>query len=295
MLLHRIVQTFPESILGTYKGKLTETDMRWFAAAKSSTYSGRSTYVHQSPILSGSGCVVLLGIALIGRGFGRVGRANALACVVLLGIALIGSPPAFGHGGVVAEEDLCLLKMGFLQAHFTLFLPETRGAEEFCEDLPETGRALFVVEYLHEMMKETPVDFRIITDSRGFGIFANWEDVSSIADIEAQTVFHRPLAVEPTGLVTVSHTFDEPGGYIGIIVAENPINGNIYNAVFYFEVGNAGYGYIPLFVGLIVAAQLLFFTSTGSLQRFLHHCWRRWHNRHIADKQPLPPSKRNLP
>ncbi len=206
----------------------------------------------------------------IGRTLGAVcglqqaGRAGALA------LALTWSQCALGHGGVVAEEDVCLLKMGFLQAHFTLFLPETRGSEEFCEDLPEAGRALFVVEYLHETMKEMPIDFRIITDDQGFGIFANWDDVRSIADLDAQTVYYRPLANEPTGLVTASHTFDEPGGYIGVVVAENPANGKAYNAVFYFEVGNAGYGYIPLFIGLIGAAQLLFFASTGSLQRFLH-------------------------
>ena len=169
---------------------------------------------------------------------------------------------------MVAEEDVCLLKMGFLQAHFTLYQPDTRGAEEFCEDVPDTGRALFVVEYLHEAMKEMPIDFRIITDDQGFGIFANWDDVSSIADLDAQTVFYRPLAAEPTGLVTASHSFAESGGYIGVVVVDNPATGKIYNSVFYFEVGNAGYGYIPLFLGLIVGAQLLFFASTGSLQRF---------------------------
>ena len=188
---------------------------------------------------------------------------------VTLALALIWSQWALGHGGVVAEEDLCLLQMGFLQAHFTLYLPDTRGSEEFCEDVPDTGRALFVVEYLHEMMKEMPIDFRIVKDDQGFGIFANWDDVKSIPDLEAQTVFYRPLAAEPSGWVTVSHTFDEPGGYIGVAVAENPANGKVYNAVFYFEVGNTGYGYIPLFVALIVAAQLLFSASTGSLQRFL--------------------------
>ena len=199
--------------------------------------------------------------------FYQMNRRLGAICGVV--IALAWSQWAFGHGGVVAEEDVCLLKMGFLRAHFTLYLPETRGPEEFCEDLPDTGRALFVVEYLHETMKEMPIDFRIISDDQGFGIFANWDDVSSIADLNAQTVFYRPLAAEPTGLVTTTHTFDEPGGYIGVVVAENPANGKVYNAVFYFEVGNAGYGYIPLFVGLIVASQLLFFASTGGLRRFL--------------------------
>lgn len=186
-----------------------------------------------------------------------------------LPLALLWSQWAYGHGGVVAEEDLCLLRMGFLQAHFTLYLPDTRGSDEFCEAVPDTGRALFVVEYLHEMMKEMPIEFRIVRDDQGFGIFANRDDVDSIPDLEAQTVFHRPLAAEPTGWVTVSHTFSEPGGYIGVVTAENPANGKVYNSVFYFEVGNAGYGYIPLFVALIVAAQLLFFASTGSLQKFI--------------------------
>ncbi len=196
---------------------------------------------------------------------------------IALPLVLLWSQWAYGHGGVVAEEDLCLLKMGFLQAHFTLYLPDTRGSDEFCEAVPDTGRALFVVEYLHEMMKEMPIEFRIVRDDQGFGIFANWDDVNSIPDLDAQTIFHRPLAPEPTGWVTVSHTFEDPGGFIGVVVAENPANGKVYNSVFYFEVGSAGYGYIPLFVALIVAAQLLFFASTGSLQKFIH--WIRHRRR----------------
>ena len=184
--------------------------------------------------------------------------------------ALLAWPPlAAAHGGVVAEEDTCLLRMGFLQAHFTLHQPESRGSEEFCEDLPDVGSSLFVVEYLHDMMKEMPIDFRIIRDEQGFGIFANWEDVASIADLEAQTVLHRVLAPQPAGVLALRHTFEQPGGYIGIVVAENPDNGKAYNAVFYFAVGNAGYGWIPLFVGLVVTAQLIFWFSTGTLQRFI--------------------------
>lgn len=202
-------------------------------------------------------------------------RGTGRAALLALALTLAWSQWAHGHGGVVAEEDLCLLRMGFLQAHFTLYLPDTHGSDEYCEDLPGAGRALFVVEYLHETMKDMPVDFRVISDDQDFGIFANWDDIASIPDLEAQTVFYRPLAVEPTGLVTVGHTFEETGGYIGVVVAENPANDKTYNAVFYFEVGNAGYGYIPLFVGLIVAAQLLFFASTGTLQRFLRRTRQR--------------------
>ena len=186
-------------------------------------------------------------------------------------VAALLATPQLGqaHGGVVAEEDVCLLRMGFLQAHFTLYLPDSRGAEEFCEEVPDVGPTLFVIEYLHEMMKEMPLSFRVITDEQGFGIFANWDDVQSIGNLEAQTVLHRPLVAEPTGVVALRHEFAEAGGYIGIVEAENLANGKTYNSVFYFEVGNAGYGVIPLFVGLIAAAQIGFWLSTGTLQRFL--------------------------
>ena len=213
----------------------------------------------------------------LGRRIGAGAQCGRRAPLEILAfaLALTWSQAAWGHGGVVAEEDLCLLKMGFLQAHFTLYLPETRGSEEFCEDLPEAGDALFVIEYLHEAMKEMPIEFRILRDDQGFGIFANWEDVQSIERPQAQTVFSRVLAPEPTGWVALRHRFDAPGGYIGLVLAENQATGKTYHSVFYFEVGSAGYGYIPLFLGLILAAQLLFSASTGALQRALKRLSRR--------------------
>ena len=211
------------------------------------------------------------------RGAGGVNRPSKPCRLLAASLVLaVLSSPQLGeaHGGVVAEEDVCLLRMGFLQAHFTLYLPDSRGAEEFCEDLPDVGPSLFVIEYLHEMMKEMPVSFRVVRDDQDFGIFANWDDVRSIGDLDAQTVFHRPLVAEPTGVVALRHEFAAAGGYIGIVEAENPTNGKAYNAVFYFEVGNAGYGLIPLFVGLIAAAQFGFWLSTGTLQRFLRRLRR---------------------
>ena len=95
------------------------------------------------------------------------GAALAPFAQACLFTALLAWPQlAVAHGGVVAEEDTCLLRMGFLQAHFTLHQPETHGSEEFCEDLPDIGSSLFVVEYLHDMMKRMAIDFRIIATIR---------------------------------------------------------------------------------------------------------------------------------
>ncbi|MEE8245599.1 MAG: hypothetical protein V3R27_11415, partial [Pseudomonadales bacterium] len=186
----------------------------------------------------------------------------------LIALLLLDWPQlALAHGGVVFEEDNCVLNVGFLQAHFTAYQPQSQGSKEFCEDLPDTGETVFVVEYLHEFLKEMPVEFRVIVDVQNIGIFANWDDVQALPDIADQTVFYHPATTEPTGVLTVRHEFAEPGGYIGIVTAAHPTENKRYHAVFFFEVGYTGFGYIPLFVGLIVFAQLLFWANTGRLTR----------------------------
>ncbi|MDZ7685760.1 MAG: hypothetical protein U5O39_12760 [Gammaproteobacteria bacterium] len=61
-----------------------------------------------------------------------------LQCVVLLWLmSLCGAATA--HGGVVLEDDMCVIKIGFLKAHFTLYQPAARGNEEFCGEVPVSG------------------------------------------------------------------------------------------------------------------------------------------------------------
>jgi hypothetical protein len=185
-------------------------------------------------------------------------------------LALLLAPQvASGHGGVVLEEDQCVLKMDFLLAHFTGYQPESRGSEEFCEDIPEVGESLFVLEYMHDFMKEMPVDFRIISDDTELGTFANWDDVHALGDLTPRTVFYQPPRKQADGVLTASHRFDQAGGYIGIVTASHPTQEKIYNAVFFFRVGGPDLGYLPLFVGLIILVQLIYWGATGTLQRFL--------------------------
>ena len=187
-------------------------------------------------------------------------------------LALLLAPHyAWGHGGVVLEEDQCVLKMGFLLAHFTVYQPQDRGSEEFCEDVPEIGDSVFVLDYMHDFMKEMPVDFRIITDATELGTFANWDDVRALGDLTASTVFYQPPQQRADGVLTASHRFDRAGGYIGIVTASHPTQEKTYNAVFFFRVGGPDLGYLPLFLGLIMLVQLIYWGATGTLQRF----WRR--------------------
>ncbi|MDE0003578.1 MAG: FixH family protein [Rhodospirillaceae bacterium] len=190
----------------------------------------------------------------------------AICCLVL---CLANSQQAaLAHGGVVLEEDLCVINIGYLQAHFKIYLPRERQRQEFCEDIPSTGESLFVMEYLHPELDETPIDFRVIRNVTGLGRFAMWEDVARIADLDEVTVFYQAPAVVP-GVYSVVHHFDEPGEFIGIVTAVPDDASTRYTAVFPFEVGFTGFGVWPLVLIAIVVLQLHLWYSSGRLQRWL--------------------------
>ncbi len=171
----------------------------------------------------------------------------------LIGCSLLSlsAAPAIAGGGVVLEDDVCKIKIGFYEAHFTAFQPETSGNRQFCEDLPDVGPTIFVLDYLHDSMKEVPIDFRIIRDVTGLGRFVRLEDVQAIADIDAQTVYYFPPTIETDASLAVEPTLTEEGAYIGIVTAGHPTNDEIYSAVFPFEVGRSNLDFIWPFIGLL--------------------------------------------
>jgi hypothetical protein len=182
------------------------------------------------------------------------------------------SPFVFAHGGVAFEEDLCVINIGFLKAHFTGYQPLSAGSDEFCEDIPNVAESVFVIDYLHDFLKEMSVDFRIIRDSGDLGTYAKWEDIVRLTDIESDTVYYQPPVVRSDGVFTSAFDFKEKGGYIGIVTATHPSRDNLYNAVFYFQVGGADWGYLPLFVLFLVFAQgLYWFMNKHLAQKKLNH------------------------
>ncbi len=194
-----------------------------------------------------------------------VHRFNRLVLLPLLAFLLAG--PAFGHGGVVEEDDICVIKVNFLRAHFKIYQTRESGHEQFCEDLPAASESIFVMEYLHESLAEMPIDFRIIHDVTGKGRFARLEDVEAIESLDDVTVFYRPPTIEPA-VYAVMHEFDTDGQFIGIVSATHPETGKVYTAVFPFEVGYIDYGYWPWIVGLLVLIQLNYLLMSGRLRRW---------------------------
>ena len=160
-------------------------------------------------------------------------------------------------GGLVLEDDVCIIRIDFYSAHFTAYQPNTSGNKQFCRDLPDTGETIFVLDYLHQSLKEVPVDFRIIRDVTGLGRFVKPKHVEAIEDIEQHTVFYQLPTVRPDASLKIEYEFVEEGAYIGIVTAGHPSKDTVYTTVFPFEVGGSNFAWLaPLF--LLLAAAVFF-------------------------------------
>ena len=177
------------------------------------------------------------------------------------------SQSATAHGGVVQEDDICVIRVNYLRAHFKVYQPRVSGHEQFCEDLPVAAESIFVMEYLHDALATMSIEFRIIRDVTGKGRFARMEDVQQIADLDGATVFYQPATTEPD-VFTVLHEFEEEGDFIGIVSATQPETQKVYAAVFPFEVGFTGLGYWPFFVGVLILLQLQYLLMSGRFKRW---------------------------
>jgi hypothetical protein len=179
------------------------------------------------------------------------GMIRAFAVAVLALVPALALP----HGGVVEEDDLCVINIGYLKAHFKIYVPQETQHEEYCEDIPVRGESVFVMEYQHDGLSTAAMDFRIIRNTTGKGTFARLEDVEAIDNIESITVRYQPPVVTPD-VFTLLQAFPEDGEYIGIVSARQADTGKLYTAVFPFEVGYTGIGYWPWILGGLLVLQL---------------------------------------
>ncbi len=129
----------------------------------------------------------------------------ALSSVMIAALVLLQSVPVMAAGGLVLRNDVCVLTIGFYDAHFTAYQPDARGNEEFCEHLPGAGKTIFVIDYLHRSLKEVPVDFRIIRDVTGKGQFVRVEDIDAIGNLDAHTVYYQEPVIQSNGTLMIEH------------------------------------------------------------------------------------------
>jgi hypothetical protein len=196
----------------------------------------------------------------------RSGIHLGLRAALLLLLSCLWAEAARAHGGVSLEDDLCVLSLGSYRMHFTGYQPETSGAEEFCEDIPETGTAVIVLDAIDDALRSIPLEVRILKDTRDLGNDAKFEELGDAAAIEAATVARLESAVHATGSSTLQYAFPEAGRFIGLVRAQPAVGGEVV-AVFPFAVGGGSsqwwiYGVVIL-VALLAATALFAWASRG--------------------------------
>lgn len=152
-------------------------------------------------------------------------------------MTLLSLSAARAGGGLVLEEDKCILWIDFYSAHFTAYQPATRGNQQFCGDLPDVAETIIVLDYLHPSLKEVPVDFRIIRDVTGQGQYVKLKHVEALGDLDPYTVFYQPPVIRADASFQIEHTFADKGAYVAVVSAGHPSTDMIYTAVFPFQVG----------------------------------------------------------
>lgn len=160
-----------------------------------------------------------------------------LMCAVMLSLL---SGKSLAHGGVSVKEDVCIMKLGDLRSHFTGYIPESRSTQEFCEDIPDTGNVVMVMDFMSDELRGMDVDFRIVRDVKRIGVAATAEDLGGPDKIRAASVYYLEPKKYPHGTLSAKHRFDEPGMFIGIVTATDE-KGQARTSVFPFSVGRKTY------------------------------------------------------
>jgi hypothetical protein len=134
------------------------------------------------------------------------------AFVVMIGSVVAfaaASPPVLAHGGLSIEQDKCVLRVGTHLIHFTGYQPQETTTQEFCEDIPKTGKTIVALDYVDPMMRKVPVEVKILR------VVDRWQSD------EAQPVeFSIEPTAYPTGTIHFEHDFLEPGQYVGLVTAK---------------------------------------------------------------------------
>ena len=104
-------------------------------------------------------------------------------------------------------------------------------------------------------------------------VVVNYEEGSEYSILDGdpigETGGESPSPVtRPDGVFLVYHEFAESGDYIGIVTATHPTLDRTYTSVFPFHVGEATWGYVPLFIGIALLLQINYWLMTGGFSRW---------------------------
>ncbi|MGH9776731.1 MAG: hypothetical protein ACRD50_17530 [Candidatus Acidiferrales bacterium] len=171
---------------------------------------------------------------------------------------------AHAHGGVGMVDNRCVLRIGPDIMFFTGYQPQN-SRDEFCDDIPNTGQTVVVLDMQNSELRDMQTEIRIIKDEGNHttmnGLpFLTDAELGSPQVLDPVTIKHVQPKTYPTGTLNFDYTFPETGKFIGIVTVKNA-HGQTYVSQFPFSVGK-GFGksfgiYISMVVVLLAAVFML--------------------------------------
>jgi hypothetical protein len=136
------------------------------------------------------------------------------------------SSAAFAHGGVMLEQDECVLRIGPSTMHFIGY--QRSGEEaEFCEDIANTGPTVIALTAVSPDLRDMAIGIRVVKDVG---------EQKEKANLDAITVAYLEPKVYRNGTMTFEHDFKDAGRYVGIVTVRDDL-GNEWVSRFPFSVG----------------------------------------------------------
>jgi len=163
-------------------------------------------------------------------------RNTLISTIIALGVVFSGQVQA--HGGLALADDMCILTVGPYSIHFTGYQPLSQE-EEFCEDIPETGKTVVALDYVNDELRPFAAEVRIVRSSTSVKITTGTtpRDLEKVSDedLENMTIYHLEPQVYPNASIMIDHTFPEKGMFAGVVTVSN--EGDEFVSVFPFSVG----------------------------------------------------------
>lgn len=157
----------------------------------------------------------------------QTGVRALLTGAMLAAVAFFVEPSAaFAHGGVMLEQDECVLRIGPNTMHFIGY--QRSGEEaEFCEDIAKTGPTVIALTAVSPDLRDMAIGMRVVKDVG---------EEKEKANLDAVTLVNIEPKVYRNGTMTFEHDFKEAGHYVGIVTVRDDL-GNEWTSRFPFSVG----------------------------------------------------------
>lgn len=142
-------------------------------------------------------------------------------------------------------RDYCQSFLGADAVQMWGYLPDA-PSHQYCEEIPATGPAILTFDLLAPVLREVPIEVRIVR--------ASLKPIDEDADLAPVTVAHVAARTYAGGVITVSHDFAESGLYIALVTSVDPTTGERKTARFSFNVGRSFLTNLPILLGAVFIA-----------------------------------------